>query len=391
MINIIGIVIFIFMVIIVVGFGLLIVEIICSNMSFEKLYLKLSALETFILGVALVFKANFLHWLLNDSLGCALIILLMLLSYILCNIWIKTNTRELSYLALLESFSYSIVLINMVIFFVLVCLLLDSNLYSSTFDYIIQYIEHATLKIENMENMINIYIFFAYLMSMSYIVIKKPIKLEEYNKSAFFFFLIIFIIFIIGPFGAYLFAYELYLLINNNIDYVLLVLCCFMLCPICLVIPNLSKVFDKYNCIIKNYNQLDDLWREMSNNHNNLSLIREIYHNNGISLQLLLGSSAVMSLIISFLNPILIAPYILILSFITYLHWRIVILFKPIYKIEELTIIGENKTIKNAYLIEETDKEYTIIYNDFPKDIILRVPKDSCILKNVKTPLDDNR
>ena len=360
-------------------------------MSFEWLYLKLSTLEISILSLVLVYRANFLHWLLNDLLGCVLIILLMSLSYILCNIWIKTNTRELSYLALLESFSYSIVLINMVIFFVLVCLLLDSNLYSSTFDYIIQYIEHATLKIENMENMINIHIFFAYLMSMSYIVIKKPIKLEEYNKSAFFFFLIIFIIFIIGPFGAYLFAYELYLLINNNIDYVLLVLCCFMLCPICLVIPNLSKVFDKYNCIIKNYNQLDDFWREMSNNHNNLSLIREIYHNNGISLQLLLGSSAVMSLIISFLNPILIAPYILILSFITYLHWRIVILFKPIYKIEELTIIGENKTIKNAYLIEETDKEYTIIYNDFPKDIILRVPKDSCILKNVKTPLDDNR
>ena len=70
-------------------------------------------------------------------------------------------------------------------------------------------------------------------------------------------------------------------------------------------------------------------------------------HAEGTSLHVFLWSSAIMLLIMSFLDSCYtIVIYVFLLSIVLYLHWTVAVLFKPIQKIEELTIIGENKTIK---------------------------------------------
>ncbi|AIJ05714.1 hypothetical protein JH146_0869 [Methanocaldococcus bathoardescens] len=156
-------------------------------------------------------------------------------------------------------------------------------------------------------------------------------------------------------------------------------------------------IFDEaiktYNKIIRSYKDIENLWTEIKNKYNNndnKSTIDEIFKLNGKTLHLFLWSSSFITLLISFIRNEFVVFYILLIPLILLIHWTVAVLFNPIQKIEEIKIIGETdneyKIIKNAYLIEETDREYIIICKN---NDILRIPKDSCILKNVRTPLDE--
>jgi hypothetical protein len=306
------------------------------------------------------------------------------------NILLNNGTNDIDrYLRFLEYFAiFGIVTFYISVFIPLAYyLVFDNNDFVMFLHKIISNKEFLT----NYKDDIRLWLFIAYFVSSIYLAIKKPLRICNYSIIEVKIIGILFSPVILGILSLIFVSTGIMEYINVLLKNPIYVLFLLPLIQIIITMRLSNKIYNQYKKIMSNYGNVKSFWKRLTDNQNNnfKNVINEI-HAEGIALHVFLWSSAMMLLIVSFLDSYYtIVIYVFLLSIVLYLHWTVAVLFKPIYKIEELTIIGENKTIKNAYLIEETDKEYTIIYKDFLKDIILRVPKDSCILKNVKTPLDD--
>ncbi|ADC69742.1 hypothetical protein MFS40622_1062 [Methanocaldococcus sp. FS406-22] len=349
------------------------------NFLFVNLYLRISVI--FIMLLLIVISPYIVEWFLS-RISC---------------IFKNTKNDIDRYLQLLELFAGLIILLNISIFTLLVYLIwtnstsfeVVSNILDAIYNQKSEIIAQISrLLINSYKNDLRLWMFIVYFVSSIYLAIKKPLRILNYSITEVKIIGMLYLPFMLGI----LFFILAGICIIKNFSFLL-----FFSIPVFFIMGLSGKIYNKYKKIISNYENVESLWKRLTDNQNNnfKNVIDEICAG-GTTLHIFLWSSAIMLLIMSFLDSCCtIIIYIFLLSIILYLHWAVAVFFNPIQKIEEIKIIGENNgqysLIKDAYLIEETDKEYSIIYKDFLKNKsnILKVPKDSCILKNIKTPLDE--
>ena len=299
--------------------------------------------------------------------------LFSLFNLILEIIFNKTKNDIDYYLQLLESFVGLVILTNILIFILFIYLICTnstnfevvSNILNAICNQTSEIIANNRKFIAYYKDDIRLWLFIAYFVSSIYLDIKKSFRIFNYTTVKIIG--VLYLPFMLGilffiPAIAYVIIY-----VDTMLKNVLFLLLSIFILSIMFLSNEINNIYKK---IMSNYVSIESFWKKLIDNQNNnfKNVINEIY-TKGISLHLFLWSSAIMLLIMSFLSCYTFVIYIFLLSFILYLHWAVAVFFKPIYKIEELTIIGENKTIKNAYLIEKTDKEYTIIIKTFLKTL----------------------
>lgn len=372
-----------------------------KNLNYGLLFSVISGIGAifFIMYISHIYVSLFFILSIILSIG-----LVLVLFYILwkCFNWIYRRIfgkeEEINrYLKLLKWFSISIILFNISILFIFIYVITtNSDLghvdYTNTTNNITttcklicnvtsNIVVDSRKYITNYKSDIRLWIFAMYFVSSIYLVIKKPLRISNYTTATVNILGLMYLPLMLGVL-FFIPATVCGITLLELIPKISLVFLSILSLSI-LIIPSqlfmLIELGNNYKSITYNYNRVKKFWNE-------LKTVNGIYKESN-TLQSFLWSSSVMLLIISLLEPKFVVFYILLLSFILYLHWAVAVFFKPIQKIEKIKIIGETdneyKLIKNAYLIEETDSEYIIIYKN---NDILRIPRDSCILKNVRTP-----